>query len=47
MESICVMMKDNGCILVSTINIYKRYTQGDDVDRTEVGLRRIVGQRWA
>jgi hypothetical protein len=47
MESMYVMMKDDHCILVSTINIYMRYAQGDDVDRTEVGLRRIVGQRWA
>jgi hypothetical protein len=42
-----VMIKDDHCSLVSTINIYKRYTQGDDVDWAEVGLRRIVGQRWA
>jgi hypothetical protein len=47
MESMCVTMKDDHCILVSTINIYMRYAQGDDVDRTEVGLRRIVRQRWA
>jgi hypothetical protein len=40
-----VMIIDDDCRLVSTINIYKRYMQGDDVDRTEVGLRRIVGQR--
>jgi hypothetical protein len=47
MEIICVMIIDDGCILVSTINIYKRYAQGDDVDMTKVGLRRIVGQHWA
>jgi hypothetical protein len=41
-----VMMKDDHCILVSTINIYMRYAQGDDVDRTKVISRRIVGQRW-
>jgi hypothetical protein len=47
MESMCVMIIDDDCILVSTINIYKKYAQGDDVDRTEFGLRRIVGQHWA
>jgi hypothetical protein len=47
MESMYVMMNDDHCILVSTINIYMRYAQGDDVDLTKVGLRRIVGQRWA
>jgi hypothetical protein len=45
MGSMYVMIIDDDCSLVSTINIYKRYTQGDDVDRTKVGLRRIVGQR--
>jgi hypothetical protein len=47
MGSMYVMMKDDHCILVSTINIYMRYVQGDDVDRTEAGLRRTIGQRWA
>jgi hypothetical protein len=31
-----VMMRDDHCSLVSTINIYKRYTQGDDVDLSDV-----------
>jgi hypothetical protein len=47
MGSMYVMMIDDDCILVSTINIYKRYAQGDDVDRTRVGLRQTVGQHWA
>ena len=35
------------CTSVSTNNIYKRYAQGDDVDRTEVGSRRNVRQHVA